>query len=155
MKQLAYARRVFGAKGSDKKSIALDVGYSPSVANSVVLKIENRPGFNNAIAKLAADSNNMALAALAQFKARGLEDFSNRDLISATNAIVNAWEKFNKGFRETLTPPEDNGKNKLRTVVLQNIAKQVNITPAEETATASSKTPTEVEFEEVENEMDF
>ncbi len=150
MKQLAYARRVWGAEGSDKKSIALDVGYSPAVANSVVSKIESRPGFNNAIAKLAADSNNMALTVMSEFKARGLKDFSNKDLVSALNAIAGAWDKFNKGFKESLEPKEDNGKNRLRTVVLQNITKQVNITSPEETATASQKDEAlPAEFEEV------
>lgn len=146
MKQLAYARRVWGAKGSDKKSIALDVGYAHTVASSVISKIESKKGFQNAIAKLAADSNNMALSVMSEFKARGLKDFSNRDLISSLNAIGNAWSKFNKGFNESLKPVEDNGKNRLRTVVLQNITKQVNVTSAEETATAS---PTPVEFTEV------
>ncbi|MES2409558.1 MAG: hypothetical protein V4509_04665 [Patescibacteria group bacterium] len=156
MKQLAYARRVWGAEGSDKKSIALDVGYSPAVANSVVSKIESRKGFNNAIAQLAADSNNMALTVMSEFKARGLEDFSNKDLVSALNAIAGAWDKFNKGFKESIEPKEDNGKNRLRTVVLQNINKQVNIT-SEETATVSPKDEaTPAEFEEVQiSHLDF
>ncbi len=150
MKQLAYARRVWGAEGSDKKSIALDVGYSPSIANSVVSKIESRKGFQNAIAQLAADSNNMALTVMSEFKARGLKDFSNKDLVSALNAIAGAWDKFNKGFNESLTPPEDSGKNRLRTVVLQNITKQVNISSPEETATASpSKEAMPAEYTEV------
>ena len=133
MKQLAYARRVWGAKGSDKKSIALDVGYSPSVANSVVSKIESRKGFHNAIAKLAADSNNLALAAMHEFKARGFDDFSNKDLVAALNAIAGAWDKFNKGVRELENEGDakDNGKNRLKTVILQNIAKQTNITNPE------------------------
>lgn len=147
MKQLAYARRVWGAKGTDKKSIALDVGYSPSVASSVVSKIESRKGFHNAIAKLAADSNNLALAAMHEFKARGFDDFSNKDLVAALNAIAGAWDKFNKGFKESLTPPEDNGKNRLKTVILQNIAKQTNITaplPGE----VKTETVHEAEFSE-------
>ncbi len=129
MKQLAYARRVWGAKGSDKKSIALDVGYSPSVASSVVSKIESRKGFHNAIAKLAADSNNLALAAMHEFKARGFDDFSNKDLVAALNAIAGAWDKFNKGVKELENEGDaNNGKNRLKTVILQNIAKQTNIT---------------------------
>lgn len=151
MKQLAYARRVWGAKGEDKKSIALDVGYSPAVANSVVSKIESRPGFNNAIARLAADSNNMAIAVLAEFKARGLEDFSNKDLISATNAIVNAWSKFNKGLEDSVRP-RDNGGNRLRTVVLQQIQNQLNI-PASEPLTHDPVD--EEEFVAEDEELEF
>ncbi len=126
IKQLAYARRVWGAEGADKKSIALDVGYSPNAAKSVMSKIESRPGFNNAIAKLAAESNNMALTVLSEFKARGLTDFSNADLIKALNSISTAWEKFNKGLVQS-ERPADNGKNRLKTVILQKIENQTNI----------------------------
>lgn len=136
LKQLAYARRIWGAKGEDKKSIALDVGYSRYSANSVVSNIESKPGFQNAIAQLAADSNNLAVAVMAEFKARGLEDFSNKDLVSALNAIAGAWDRFNKGLVESIKP-RDQTNNRLRTVVLQNIQKQVNLNNPEETATAS------------------
>ncbi len=120
-KQVAYARRAWGAKQETKKLIALDVGYAPSVANSVVSKIESRPGFNNAMAKLAAESNNLALTILHEFKARGVQDFSNKDLVGALNAIAGAWDRFNKGLIES-EKPLDNGKNRLRTVILQNIS---------------------------------
>ena len=125
-KQVAYARRVFGGQGVSKKQIALDVGYSPNVANSISSHIENKPGFNNAMATLAVDSNNLALAAMHEFKARGFEDFSNKDLVGALNAIGNAWSKFNA------VPKDPNGTpstNKLRTVILQQIENQTNIAP--------------------------
>lgn len=121
MRQVAYARRAWGAKQETKKLIALDVGYSPSVANSVVSKIESRPGFNNAMARLAADSGNIALTVMHELKSRGFEDFSNKDLVGALNAIAGAWDRFNKGLIES-KKPEDNGKNRLRTVILQNIS---------------------------------
>ncbi len=130
MRQVAYARRSWGAKQKTKKLIALDVGYSPSVANSVVSKIESRPGYNNAMAKLAADSNNLALSVMHQFKARGFDDFSNKDLVGALNAIAGAWDRFNKGLIES-EKPIDNGKNRLKTVILQNINKQINTTSPE------------------------
>lgn len=119
-KQVAYARRSWGAAQETKKLIALDVGYAPSVANSVVSKIESRPGYNNAMARLAAESNNLALTIMHEFKARGVEDFSNKDLVGALNAIAGAWDRFNKGLIEK-ERPIDNGKNRLRTVILQNI----------------------------------
>ena len=133
MKQIAYARRAWGAKQQTKKLIALDVGYSPSVANSVVSKIESRPGFNNAMAKLASDSNNIALAVMSELKARGFEGYTNKDLVGALNAISGAWDRFNKGLMEK-PKVEDDGKNRLRTVVLQNIQRQVNVQslPAED-----------------------
>ena len=119
MKQMAYARRLLGAKGTSKKDIALDVGYSPNVANSISSHIENKPGFNNAMAALALESNNLALAALHEFKSRGFEDFSNKDLVGALNAIGSAWSRFNKqGEGER---PKREGQNKLRTVILQQV----------------------------------
>jgi hypothetical protein len=119
MKQIAYARRVFGGQGKCKKQIALDCGYSPNVANSISSHIENQPGFHNAMAALAQDSNNLALAAMHEFKARGFADFSNKDLVGALNAIGSAWSRFNA------PPPapkgDGQGNNRLRTVILNQI----------------------------------
>jgi hypothetical protein len=121
MKQMAYARRVFAGQGKCKKQIALDCGYSPNVANSVSSHIENKPGFNNAMARLAMDSNNLALAAMHEFKSRGFEDFSNKDLVGALNAIGSAWSKFNAPARDPNAPAST---NRLRTVILQQIENQ-------------------------------
>jgi phage terminase small subunit len=126
MKQIAYARRVFGAEGKNKKQIALDVGYAPSVANSIAAHIENKPGFQNAMALLAKESNNLALEAMSEFKARGFEDFSNKDLVGALNAIGNAWSKFNAPLQ---TKTEGQSTNKLRTVILQQIENQTVMNP--------------------------
>lgn len=156
LRQQAYARRAWGAKGSDKKAIALDVGYSPSVANSVVSKIESRKGFNNAIAKLAADSNNLALSVMSQIKARGFSEFSNQELVRSLTAIAGAWEKFNKGAMQS-DRPLDNGKNRLKTIILQRIDKQTNITSPENTVIESPmKEAVSVEYTEVgKEELDF
>ena len=130
MKQMAYARKLFGGQGTSKKQIALDSGYSSAVSNSVSSHIENKPGFNNAMAALAIDSNNLALAAMHEFKARGFEDFSNKDLIGALNAIGGAWAKFNTQIPKK--DPNDNlGSNKLRTVILQQVENQT-IMPGKE-----------------------
>lgn len=137
MKQMAYARRIFGAQGSTKKDIALAVGYAPNAANSIKTKIENTRGFNNAMVKLATDSNNLALAAMAEFKARGFEDFSNKDLVGALNAIGQAWAKFNAVRK---TPEEDPNRNRLRTVILQQVENQ----------TISPGVPAPVKVEKVE-----
>ncbi len=125
LRQQAYARRVWGADGPDKKSIALDVGYSPNAAKSIVSKIESRPGFQNAIAILARESNNLALEIMNELKARGTQDFSNKDLIGALKAISSAWEKFNAPLLKSLEPREDNKKNRLRTIVLERMDKPV------------------------------
>lgn len=125
MKQLAYARQLMKAEGINKKQIALDVGYSSNVANSVKSHIENKPGFNNAMSALARDSNNLALAAMHEFKARGFEDFSNKDLVAALNAIGGAWAKFNTQINKSEEERETkNSRNKLRTVILQQIENQ-------------------------------
>lgn len=158
LKQMAYARRIWGAEGETKKEIARSVGYSNFVSNSAVSKIENHPGFQNAMAVLARDSGNLATQVMAEFKARGLKDFSNKDLISSLNAVSGAWDRFNKGFIESQKPRVDDGKNRLRTVVLQNIAKQTNITQGEVAVISpiSDAVPGEVrEAEVVKEENDF
>jgi hypothetical protein len=137
MKQMAYARRVFNGQGKDKKQIALDCGYSPNVANSVSSHIENKPGFHNAMARLAQDSNNLALAAMHEFKARGFEDFSNKDLVGALNAIGSAWSKFNAPARDPNATPST---NRLRTVILQQIENQT-ITTGNDAPPVSSPEP--------------
>jgi hypothetical protein len=147
MKQMAYARRILGAQGDSKKSIALDVGYSPTSANSIVSHIESKPGFNNAMAALAIDSNNLALAAMHEFKARGFGDFSNKDLIGALNAIGSAWSRFNAGLKEK--PITESG-NKLRTIILNQIENQT-INPA----AAESAPPVVVDIEPTKEELDF
>jgi hypothetical protein len=121
MKQMAYARRVFSADGVNKKQIALDVGYAPNLSRSVTTHIEETAGFHNAMARLALESNNLALAAIEEFKARGFEDFSNKEMIAALNSISEAWARFN------VAPKEGGNKannNKLRTVILQRIENQ-------------------------------
>lgn len=122
LQQTAYARRIFGGQGKCKKDIALEVGYSPAVANSVSSHVEKTVGFHNAMAKLAVDSNNLALAAMEEFSARGFKDFTNKDLVGALNAIGSAWSRFNavrdkKGEGTQST-------NKLRTVILQQVENQ-------------------------------
>jgi len=147
LKQMAYARRIFGGQGKCKKQIALDCGYSPNVANSISSHIENKPGFQNAMATLAVDSNNLALAAMHEFKARGFEDFSNKDLVGALNAIGAAWSRFNT------TPKDPNGTqstNRLRTVILQQIENQTIQAPPTE-ATVTEVTPQN----NVEDDTDF
>ena len=153
IKQMAYARQLFGGQGVNKKQIALNSGYSSAVANSVKSHIEDKPGFNNAMAALAVDSNNIALAVMHEFKARGFEEFSNKDLIGALNAIGNAWSKFNEAAKPKDTDNDKLGTNKLRNVIMQNIENQTLIQ-------SNGKAPHEenerkVRDAEVDNDMDF
>jgi hypothetical protein len=141
MKQTAYARRVFSADGVNKKQIALDVGYSPNLSNSIVSHIESTAGFQNAISKLACESNNIALSAIAEFKARGFEDFTNKEMISALTAIAGAWEKFSAPARD-VEKSNNTSTNKLRTVILQQIENQTVL---------SSDKPMQVQSETMQN----
>jgi hypothetical protein len=150
LKQMAYARRVFGGQGKCKKQIALDVGYSPNVANSISSHIENKPGFNNAMAALAADSNNLALAAMHEFKARGFEEFSNKDLVGALNAIGSAWSRFNTVPKD---PNQTPSTNRLRTVILQQIENQTVLEGNKVVDVTENKE--EEEQEEVDDNLDF
>ena len=124
-KQIAYARRVFGGQGKCKKEIALDVGYSMTSANSVVEHIENSEGFHNAMAKLAADSNNLALKAMEEFKARGFKGFTNGELTNALNAIGSAWSRFNQQNVQRLQPTNEG--NRLRAVVMERMDAQPTV----------------------------
>ena len=128
LKQMAYARRVWGANGENRSGIAVDVGYSLHAASSPKDKIESKKGFHNAMTALAKESNEVALSILHEFKSRGVEDFTNKELISALNAIGGAWAKFN--------PKEDyadkNGKkdnNRLRAVIIHEAERGINEPP--------------------------
>jgi DNA-binding CsgD family transcriptional regulator len=122
MKQMAYARQIWGAQGKSKRQIALNSGYSPSVANSITYHIESKPGFKSAMSALATESNNLAVSVMYEFKKRGFTDFSNKELIGALNAIGNAWSKFNE---EPKTRSDGQQNNRLRTVILQQVENQV------------------------------
>jgi hypothetical protein len=84
-----------GQAGS-KKEAALLSGFSMSVAENAKNKIEATEGFKNAIGVLAFRSNNLLVAVMNEFETRGLKDFSNKDLVSAMNAITAAWSKIDE-----------------------------------------------------------
>jgi len=122
LRQMAYARRVWAAKGENRSGIALDVGYTRGVAESPKYKIENTKGYNNAMNALAKESNSLALSIMHEFKSRGVKDFSNKDLIGALNAIGSAWAKFNP--KEEYEKKESKESNRLRSVILQQVENQ-------------------------------
>lgn len=152
-RQMAYARRIFGGEGDSKRDIALSVGYTPHSAASVYSHIESKPGFHNAMALLAKESNNMAIKVMEEFKARGFKDFSNKDLVSALNAIGNAWSRFNP---EPKKDPSDERKanNKLRTIILQQVENQT-IKTQETKIEAEPPVHENVVDGEVNEELDF
>lgn len=126
-KQYEYARlRVLG-KSTSKAKTALAVGYSETTAKSIVSHVEEKEGYKNAVAQLARESNTMALKAMDEFKRRGFEGFSNKDLVGALNAIGNAWSRFNGVNTDD---NRDKGGNRLRTVILQRVENQTLNTPS-------------------------
>lgn len=146
VKQFAYARRKFGGEGKTKKEIALMSGFSKSVAENAKNKIESTEGYQNAMIELAAESNNLVLAILAEYKARGISDFSNKDLNGALNAISHAWEKFDKARRPNqMQTPQG---NPLRAMVMQRVENQtINVAqPSSEIPATTSPSPAPVEI---------
>ena len=121
-KQYAYATMRLSGQGGSKKEIARKSGFSVSVANNTKNKIENTEGYQNAVIVLAAESNNLLLGILAEFKARGMKNFSNKDLIGSLNAMTSAWEKIEKK-RETAKMKTPEG-NPLRAVFTKRVETQ-------------------------------
>lgn len=153
-RQYAYAMKRLTGAGRSKKDIALSVGFAPSVAKNAKNKIEQTEGYHNAVLALAQESNNLVLSVMAEYKARGLKNFSNKDLNGAMNAIGQAWEKFNKQ-----RAPNGSGQpeNPIKRAIFQKIENQtINVNKPEEHATASDVIHEEAEpVEEEELDLDF
>jgi len=153
LKQVAYARRLFSGDGKTKKDIARSVGYSPAMAANAFRKIENSEGFHNAMIKLAGESNNLLLAVMEEYKARGLKDFSNKDLNAAMNAISGGWDRIAK--QRAPNKNQDPEHNPLRKIFMQKVASQtINITP-ESSVVEVPSTPVEDQPQPPEEEVDL
>lgn len=155
IKQYAYATRRLNGDGGTKKEIALKSGYTMSMAENAKAKIESTEGYQNAVIELATESNNLLMAVMAEFKARGLKNFSNKDLNSALNAISGAWDRIEKTRAPNrLKTPEG---NPLRAVFTKRVETQTAVfESAEDPATASPEESTPVIHEaEVEEPNPF
>lgn len=160
-KQFAYATRMLNGAADSKKEAALLSGFSMTVAENAHAKIEKTEGYHNAMEELALKSNNLMLAALSQFQARGLDGFSNKELIAALNAIGSAWERVEKQRNPQKELPGGNrlaGIFKRTTVTETAVVAPVSEVPA----SAHSPEPTDAEFTETTagaepsaEEMDF
>lgn len=114
IKQVAYATRMMNGKAGSKKEAALLSGFSMSVAENAKYKIESTEGYKNALLNMFTRSNNLMNAAMIEFELRGFGGFTNKDLISALNAITSAWEKIDaKRAPNKMKTPEG---NPLRTI---------------------------------------
>jgi len=146
-KQYAYATMRLSGQGGSKKEIARKAGFSPSVASNAKSKIEGSEGYNNAVIVLATESNNLLLAILAEFKARGMKNFSNQDLVSSLNAMTKAWEKIEtRRATSKMKTPEGNPlravftkRVETRTVRFENEKEKIS---DEEKANAREAEPT-------------
>lgn len=154
IKQIAYATRLMGGQGSSKKEIAKLSGYSTSVAENAKYKIESTEGYKNAMAVLAQRSNNLLNGIMIEFELRGLGDFSNKDLVSALNAISGAWEKIdNKRAPALMKNPET---NPLRKVFTQRVeTRTVTMEPATPPVKVHEQPPEDPPNSEEGDDMDF
>jgi hypothetical protein len=152
LQQMAFARRTFAAKeGETKETVALDCGYNPYAARSTKSKIEQTKGYQNAIAALARDSHNIAVSVMAELQSRGFEEYTNKDLVSALNAISLAWSRFSEPISRS-SESSDPSKNRLRTIVLQQIENQT-IVPSTKNIVAENGEGGNKNFEE--SDLDF
>ncbi len=111
-KQLAYATRRLGGQHQTKKETALASGYAESVANSVMVRIENTEGYANAMAKLASDNGNLALKIYSELKNRDLSKENVPTLLSAIKTLADAWQVY------TPKQKDSNTDNPLRAIIL-------------------------------------
>lgn len=139
-----------------KKEAALLSGYSMAVAENAKAKIEETEGFQNAMIGLATKSNNLLLAVMSEFNARGLKDFSNADLTKALNAISGAWDRIEaKRAPNRMTQPN---VNPLVARFRERVeTREVTITelPSESPATAPEESIRDADISPVDPAMDF
>ena len=128
IKQVAYATRVLGGAASSKKEAALLSGYSMGIAKNAKTKIETTEGYKNALLALHTRSTNLVNKILVEFELRGFDTFSNKDLISAVNAVVAAWDKIDTKRAPTLM--KDPTTNPLRKVFTERVeTRSISIEP--------------------------
>lgn len=148
IKQYAYATRRLNGQGGSKKEIALMSGYTKSMAENAKYKIEETEGYQNAVIVLATESNNLLMAVMAEFKARGLQKFSNADLTKALNAISGAWDRIEKTRAPNKMKTEEG--NRLRGVFTRRVTETVALEsiPSEIPASAIQDEPKEAQYRE-------
>ena len=95
MKQIRYAQELIDGRKS-RRQIALDVGYSKSVANKAVEKIERSEGTQIALSKLYGKAGNLTMQMFAELQSRNLKTFDNKEILSAVKIMVDAFDKLQK-----------------------------------------------------------
>ncbi len=89
------------------------------IAKNAKTKIETTEGYKNALLALHTRSTNLVNKILVEFELRGFDTFSNKDLISAVNAVVAAWDKIDTKRAPTLM--KDPTTNPLRKVFTERV----------------------------------
>lgn len=131
-KQYAYAQLKLTGGGISKNEMARRAGFSPSVADNVKYKIESTEGYHNAMLEMATKSNNLVMATMSEFEARGMRSFDNKELIGALNAITNAWDRIET--RRAPARQKDPEQNPLRRMILEKSEKTTTTVTVEEIA---------------------
>lgn len=160
IKQVAYATRMLNGQAGSKKEAALLSGFSMSVAENAKYKIEDTEGYKNAMIHLAQKSNNLLMQVMYEFEVRGLTEFSNKDLISALNAISSAWDRIDtKRAPQKMKTPEGNPLRRVFTERVETRTRTAVIEPVPEnkpaSAPASTTSPAIVRDVTPEDPMDF
>lgn len=154
IKQYAYATRRLNGQAASKKEAALLSGFSITVAENAKHKIEETEGYQNAVIVLATESNNLLLAVLHEFKARGLSEFTNKELNGALNAISGAWDRIERTRApDKMKNPE---VNRLRGIFTRETVKETATLETLPAAPLTQSLPThDAVFTEKEQELDL
>ena len=110
-----------------------------STAENAHAKIEKTEGFHNAMIVMATRSNNLMLAALHEFEARGLKNFTNKELIGALNAIGSAWERVEKQRNPNKDQPS--GGNRLAGIFKRTTVTETAVIPPQPPVSEVPATP--------------
>lgn len=157
-KQFAYATRMLNGQADSKKEAALLSGFSMTVAENAHAKIEKTEGYHNAMIVLATKSNNLMLAAMHEFEARGLKNFTNKELVGALNAIGAAWERVEK---QRNPHKEPDGSNRLAGIFKRTTVTETAVIPPHAPSPEAAATPVPHETKDAEytetsaEDMDF
>ena len=116
-KQYAYAQKSL-APARTKKADALAVGYSESVANNALARIESTEGYANAISALASDAGNIALKFMTQLKHADISKLDVATTMTQLEKIVGVFERLTVPVKKET---ESKGVNPLRAIILEHV----------------------------------
>lgn len=125
VQQFQYAKEKL-AGGKSKYAMAIKAGYSPATASKTAEKIESTEGYQNAMTILLRGSTDIVADIMDEYKKRGFDKFSNKDLNGALNSIAAAWDKLDKKRGEGKA--KDPNENPLRAAVIQRANQITNVT---------------------------